>query len=239
MRISTIDCKKATAANELVDSLRQTGFAVLANHPIPIDCLHELYAQWKLFFLSKDKHQFHVSKEQLFDSQAGYYPPELSETAVGAEKKDLKEFFHARPNHQLPENVAEITETYRSLALELGGTLLKWIESEVPSAFDSLSQSITSLICPDASLLRVLHYPPLESLETDALRAAPHEDINLITILPASKESGLEVQDNQGVWHKVSTNTQQIIINCGDMLSELTDGCFPSTTHRVMNPTYG
>ena len=33
----------------------------------------------------------------------------------------------------------------------------------------------------DQSLLRILHYPPVEAAEPGAIRAAAHEDINLIT----------------------------------------------------------
>ena len=235
MKIAVIDFRSTTAAVELSDSLSNTGFAVIKNHPIPVECLHSLYSSWRDFFSSDDKHEFRVDPNNMLDSQAGFYPAELSETAVGADVKDIKEFFHVRPQQRLPAHVADVTESYREQAQALGRTLLAWIDETNPGHFGDIK--LESLICPEASLLRVLHYPPLADLSTGGMRAAPHEDINLITLLPAAQEPGLEVQDNSGCWHRVPTATDQIIINSGDMLAELSNGKFPSTSHRVVNPT--
>jgi isopenicillin N synthase-like dioxygenase len=87
------------------------------------------------------------------------------------------------------------------------------------------------------TLFRVLHYPPLKGkIEKGAVRSAPHEDINLITLLPAATETGLEVQDVKGNWHQVSTEPGTIVVNAGDMLQEASEGYYKSTTHRVVNP---
>ena len=49
------------------------------------------------------------------------------------------------------------------------------------------------------TLLRVLHYPPLRGdEEPGAVRAAAHGDINLLTILPAATEPGLQVLGKDG-----------------------------------------
>jgi isopenicillin N synthase-like dioxygenase len=84
----------------------------------------------------------------------------------------------------------------------------------------------------------VLRYPPLRGDEpADAVRAAAHEDINLLTVLPASNEPGLQVRDLHGAWHDVPCDFGSIAINAGDMLQLASGGYYPSTTHRVMNPT--
>ncbi len=235
MNIATINYRSANAPKEFVESLSTTGFAVVKNHPISTELLHALYQKWRNFFSSDDKIRFRVNPEDMLGSQAGFYPTELSETALGANAKDIKEFFHVRPGHPMPALVAEITESYREQALALGHTLLSWIDETNSSFF--CGNELASLVCSEASLLRVLHYPPLDELDNTAMRAAPHEDINLITLLPAAQEPGLEVQDNLGHWHRVPTKTNQIIINSGDMLAELSQGAFPSTSHRVTNPT--
>jgi isopenicillin N synthase-like dioxygenase len=86
-------------------------------------------------------------------------------------------------------------------------------------------------------LLRILHYPPLKGNEPiDAIRGAPHEDINLITLLVAGTEPGLQVKDTLGNWHNITCDVGSIAINTGDMLSEVSSGYFPSTTHQVINP---
>ena len=86
-------------------------------------------------------------------------------------------------------------------------------------------------------LLRILHYPPLNGSESsNAIRGAAHEDINLITLLVASTQPGLQVKDTLGNWHNVTCDTGAIAINTGDMLSKASRGYFPSTTHQVINP---
>jgi isopenicillin N synthase-like dioxygenase len=72
--------------------------------------------------------------------------------------------------------------------------------------------------------------------EQGAIRAAAHEDINLITLLPAATEPGLQVKDKAGNWHDVKTDPETLVVNISDMLQEATDGFYRSTTHRVINP---
>ena len=88
------------------------------------------------------------------------------------------------------------------------------------------------------TLLRVLHYPPLTGEEEPgAVRAAAHEDINLLTILPAANEPGLQVQEQNGNWLDIPADFGHLIVNIGDMLQEASGGYFPSTSHRVINPS--
>ena len=88
------------------------------------------------------------------------------------------------------------------------------------------------------TLLRVLRYPPIKGpLAPKALRAAAHEDINLITLLPAADEPGLELKSKSSdEWFPLEAPAGSIVVNIGDMLQELTDGSLPSTSHRVVNP---
>ena len=68
------------------------------------------------------------------------------------------------------------------------------------------------------------------------MRSAPHEDIDLLTILPAASAPGLQARDLQGAWHSIECDPGQLAINAGDMLQMATKGHFPSTTHQVVNP---
>ena len=70
------------------------------------------------------------------------------------------------------------------------------------------------------------------------MRAAAHEDINLITILPSSNQSGLQVKGSDGRWIDVPEGDDKLVVNIGDMLQEVSGGYYPSTTHRVINPTF-
>ena len=118
--------------------------------------------------------------------------------------------------------------------------MLDWIEQHSPTEVaQKYSEPLSSMIknTPN-TLLRVLHYPPLSGdEEPGAVRAAAHEDINLITILPAANEPGLQVQQKNGKWLDIPADFGQLIINIGDMLQEASGGYFPSTSHRVINPS--
>lgn len=161
---------------------------------------------------------------------------EVSETAVGHELRDLKEFFHFRPNGEAPRELVDDLETYRASAFDFGLTLMGWVKRFAPRERTTrLPDAIDKFVCPQQSLLRVLHYPPIDA-PSGAERAAAHEDINLLTLLPASQQRGLEVQTIHGDWVEVSIEPQDMVVNTGDMLQEATDGFFPSTTHRVVNP---
>ena len=89
------------------------------------------------------------------------------------------------------------------------------------------------------TILRVLHYPPCADAPAGAVRAAAHEDINLITLLVSGTADGLQVKDRNGEWFSVKGNKKQIIVDSGDMLQNITNGIFRSTTHRVINPAEG
>ena len=69
-----------------------------------------------------------------------------------------------------------------------------------------------------------------------SVRAAPHEDIGLMTLLPAATAKGLQVQDASGQWHEVPCDHGTIVINTGDTLAAITQGYYQATTHQVVNP---
>lgn len=235
MILEAVDYQSPTAAQDFVKSLRETGFGVLKNHPIRQQLVSDIYQNWHDFFNSEEKHNFRYN----VGTQDGYFPPDVSETAKGHSKKDIKEYFHYYPWGQCPTaHKAELAQYYQE-ANQLAEQLLGWIEQYTPSDIAShYSQPLSSMIeKSDQTLLRVLHYPPLKGdEELGAIRAGAHEDINLITILPAANEPGLQVQLKNGDWIDVPCDFGNLIVNIGDMLQEASAGYFPSTSHRVINP---
>ena len=236
MQLPTVDYTAENAAEQFVESLRNTGFGVLKNHPISQDLVESIYKNWQDFFNSSEKNDFLFSKE----TQDGYFPPEVSEVAKGFTVKDIKEYFHVYPNGRVPAQLeAEIREYYR-LANEFASTLLSWVQEYAPADVKAkFSIDLKDMISnSEQTLLRVLHYPPMTGdEEPGAIRAAAHGDINLLTVLPAANEPGLQVQDKDGGWIDVPCDFGNLIINIGDMLQEASGGYFPSTIHRVINPT--
>ncbi|MBN3562033.1 2OG-Fe(II) oxygenase family protein [Aliamphritea spongicola] len=233
--LTAIDYTAENAQQEFVESLRETGFGVLKNHPIRQELVTSIYENWQTFFDGETKQDFLFNK----GTQDGFFPASVSEVAKDHKVKDIKEYYHYYPWGQCPDELhAEISQYYRE-ANGLAGELLSWIEKYSPGEVAAgYSQPLTSMIeGSQSTLLRVLHYPPLQGdEEADAIRAAAHEDINLITILPAANEPGLQVKAKDGSWLDVPCEFGNLIINIGDMLQEASGHYFPSTTHRVVNP---
>ena len=235
MNVKKVRYGATNAARDFTQSLLETGFAVLTDHAIPTDLIANTYDEWASFFASPEKVQ------HTFDPavQAGYFPFR-SENAKDSPVKDLKEFYHHYPARKpLPPGVDRHTPVLHRRLVDLGSELLEWIEAETPVEVRQLFPLHLSSMIENSTdnLLRILHYPPLNGSEEEgAVRAAAHEDINLITLLPAATTPGLEVKDKQGRWHAVSTDPGMIVINSGDMLKETSRGYYPSTTHRVVNP---
>ena len=234
MKIETVDYTASDAGDRLARSLRETGFAVLANHPIRADRIDEAYALWGGFFASDSK----LNYLRDYEKQDGYFPFK-SEHAKDAQKKDLKEFYHVYPWGRVPEDLEVFTRQLYADLTAIGIELLSWLDQLMPDEISaSLSMPLQEMMqASQQSLLRILHYPPVSAEEdAAAIRAAAHEDINLITLLLAGSQPGLQARDKQGQWHDVPCDPGMITINNGDMLSLATNGYFPSTTHRVINP---
>ena len=88
------------------------------------------------------------------------------------------------------------------------------------------------------TIVRVLYYPPVAAgIPAGAVRSAAHEDINLITLLSGATADGLELLRRDGSWMPVHTGLDTIVVDAGDMLQNVTNGLYKSTTHRVVNPS--
>lgn len=234
MNIETIDYQAPDAKQALGRSLHNTGFAVLANHPITVARIEGIYQSWGNFFATDAKHDFLRDPE----TQDGYFPFR-SENAKGQTVKDLKEFYHVYTWGRVPEALEAETRAIHNDLTTLGVELLSWLQDETPAQVrENFTMPLDKMMAESLmSLLRILHYPPLdEAPEEGAIRAAAHEDINLITLLLAGSQPGLQAQDKQGVWHDISCDAGMITINNGDMLSLASHDYYPSTTHRVVNP---
>ena len=234
-RVRTIDFQSKEAPYKLVKSLRNTGFAVIHNHGIEKKIINDVYSEWTSFFNSNRKFDY------LFDieKQDGYFPVK-SENAKGYSTKDLKEFYHIYlPWGRVPEEISEDTIKLRHQLVGIGTTLLSWIDDNTPENIrKNFSIPLKDMIKGSQNnLLRVLHYPPIQEDEnSNALRAAPHGDINLITVLLSGSEPGLQVLDMNKQWVDVDSDSGWLVINSGDMLNKCSNNYYPSTIHRVINP---
>lgn len=236
MQLPVVNFKNPNAALLFCNSLRETGFAVLRNHPLERDLVDAIYREWLDFFHANDKYRYAYDPSQ-FD---GYFSTDVSETAKNHTHKDLKEFFHIYPWGRYPSEVSDAAQRYYKQGATLAGTLLQWVQAYSPADVKArYSMPLPDMINGSGqTLLRVLHYPPLSGREAPgSLRAAAHGDINLLTILPAANEPGLQVMGKDQAWHDVPCDFGLLIVNTGDMLAEASGQHYPSTVHRVLNPS--
>ena len=234
--VAAVSYKDPAAPALFTDSLHRTGFGVVRDHPIPQALVEEVYAEWLDFFNGDAKHAYAFDKAK----HDGFFSSAVSETAKGNTKRDLKEFFHVFPWGRYPAEVSDAARRYYALASEFAGELLSWVEAHTPPEISAkFSMPLAKMIEDSpATLLRILRYPPLTGEEEPgAVRAAAHEDINLLTVLPASNERGLQLRTATGEWADVPSDFGTLVINVGDMLQEASGGFYKSTTHRVVNPS--
>jgi isopenicillin N synthase-like dioxygenase len=236
MHLPVVDFLSSTAPQDFCQSLHETGFGVLKNHPLDQKMVQGIYDEWLAFFKSDAKN--HYPNDPV--KHDGYFSPKVSETAKNHSKKDVKEFFHIYPWGRYPAEVSDAARRYHAQGSQLAATLLRWVEEYSPEEVKAgYSMPLPRMLeGSDHTLLRVLHYPPLTGdEEPGAVRAAAHGDINLLTILPAATEPGLQVMDKDGQWQDVPCDFGLLIVNIGDMLEEASGKYYPSTLHRVLNPT--
>ena len=231
-KILAIGLDEVDAPAKFAKSFRETGFAIIKDHNISSDEIDRMYGVWTDFFASDEGPNFAVKPGE----SAGYFGYK-SENAKGSANKDLKEFFHAYQNKTLPNITEKETRDFQEKLIKMGSTLLGWLDQE-SEGHVSFSEPLENMINgSDMNLLRIIHYPPLpDNVEPGEVRAAAHEDINLITLLVTGTEPGLQAKDVNGNWHDVPCKPGYITVNSGDMLSMASKGHYPSTPHRVVNP---
>ncbi len=236
-------------AKKLGDTFSGIGFAIVANHGVPQEIIDGAYKAFERFYALPDE----VKKKYEIAGLAGQrgYTGKGKEHAKGRNTGDLKEFFHIGQvvtdgdpiKSEYPDNVSveEVPEVmdygfqlYRKLEFA-GKNLLQAIADYLELPNDYFDGKIHN----GNSILRPIHYFPIENpdeIPADAVRAAEHEDINLITLLIGASADGLEVKNSEGKWIAAKPKPNEIVINVGDMLQRLTNNRLKSTTHRVVNP---
>lgn len=239
--------EKQRFIDQFYNGLVEYGFIVLNPHQFDFNLVDECYAIFKNFFsLSTEiKNKYNLDN----GGRRGYIPKLTEHAKDNKENPDLKEFWHIgrevnkdNPlSQEYPANIwpTEIrnfqSKTY-ALYKQLDETALIMFRS-LATALDVKPDYFDKLTYDGNSILRAIHYPPLREFGLkNSLRAAAHEDINLLTLLVGATDSGLELLDHDGNWLAVESTPNQIVIDSGDMLSRLTNNVIPATTHRVVNP---
>jgi isopenicillin N synthase-like dioxygenase len=241
--------KKDKFVAELGAAYNNIGFVAIRNHFLSDDLQQRLYSAIKKFFALPDevKTKYEISG---LAGQRGYIG-KGKEHAKGRNTGDLKEFYHV--GQEL--DAAELKkEGYPGNVWPAESPELKTIAIEVYKALEKTGLYMLRAIAlylhlPETyfddkikngnSILRPIHYFPIQdpdSVPADAVRAAEHGDINLITLLMGASADGLQVLRRDGKWIPITALPDQLVVNVGDMLERLTNKTLKSTIHRVVNP---
>ncbi len=239
--------EQQTFVRTVGDALRDVGFFAVTNHGVDMGLVDKAYHYTRaLFDLPEATKKTYENLK--IGGQRGY-TSFGREHAKDSDAPDLKEFWHVGQelanNHPLakeypaniwPQEIPEfqpvMTELYKQLGLCSDALL------QACALYIGEEKNFISKMSQDGNtILRLIHYPPIaEDVNPKSIRAAAHEDINLITLLLDATSSGLELLRRDNTWMPVVTPPGCIIVDAGDMLQNLTNGYFKSTTHRVVNP---
>lgn len=235
-------------AGAFTQALKEIGFAVLTGHGVDsalYDDMHDAVLDLFASTAMADKMRFRAQRHGSVNQ--GYFPleetsdihPDLVEGWVWCRRafnipRDPKPPFRA--GDYWPR--ADYEPRFRQLVL-----------AHEP-LFKPIAQAIFTGLGVDPHLydrkltetnfgLRANYYPPLttEQDRSGAGRLLGHEDVDLFTILPASRSEGLQVWNHRsGKWVRLNAPPGSIIINTGDYMQRISNDRLPSTTHRVGKP---
>ena len=238
--------RKQKFIKEIGKAYEEIGFVALKGHFLDDKLIDNLYKEVKNFF------DLPVDTKQKYEipgigGQRGYVSFG-KESAKGKKEGDLKEFWHFG---QYVEDNPKLEEEYPSNVTveelpkfnEIGKEAYRMLEKTARYVLRALALHLDleetyfdQYIHNGNSILRPIHYPPIKEEPKEAVRAAAHGDINLITLLRGAQGRGLQVQNHKGEWIDAIAEPDELMINVGDMLSRHTNNKLKSTIHRVINP---
>ncbi|MBT8319960.1 MAG: isopenicillin N synthase family oxygenase [Gramella sp.] len=238
--------RKEKFVNEIGKAYEEIGFVALKNHFLSDNLVGDLYKEVKSFF------DMPVETKQKYEieglaGQRGYISFG-KEHAKGKKEGDLKEFWHFG---QEPSEDANLTEEYPDNVQvkeledfnETGMEAYRMLEKTGIYVLRALALYIgldefyfDHWASNGNSILRPIHYPPIQEEPKGAVRAGAHGDINLITLLMGASTGGLQVLRKDGEWIDAIPQEDELVINVGDMLERHTNNKLRSTIHRVINP---
>lgn len=232
--------------NDIGKAYEEIGFVALKGHFLDDELVDNLYNEVKNFFSLpvETKRKYEIEG---IGGQRGYVSFG-KESAKGKKEGDLKEFWHFG---QYVEDDPERAKEYpANVTVEevpefnaIGKQTYKMLEKTAKYVLRALALYLgleetyfDHYIHNGNSILRPIHYPPILEEPENAVRAAAHGDINLITLLMGAQGRGLQVQNHKGEWIDAIADPDELMINVGDMLSRHTNNRLKSTIHRVVNP---
>ncbi len=238
--------RKQKFVNEIGQAYEEIGFVALKGHFLDDQLVENLYTEVRNFFNLplETKKKYEIPG---IGGQRGYVSFG-KEHAKGRSEGDLKEFFHFG---QYVEDNPELEKSYPANVMvdelpqfnPIGKETYQMLEKTGVYVLRALALYLgldefyfDKFVKNGNSILRPIHYPPITNEPKNAVRAAAHGDINLITLLMGAQGKGLQVQNHKGEWIDAIAAEDELVINVGDMLSRHSNNRLKSTIHQVVNP---
>jgi isopenicillin N synthase-like dioxygenase len=245
------EAEKAAFATAFASALEEIGFAVLIGHgvdPALYEEVEQLTHQLFTSTLLAEKMRFRA--ERFGSVNQGYFPieetsdihPDLVEGWVWCRRAfDIPQHRDAPfraddywPKADYDRQLRRLVLAHEQLFQPIAQAMLQGLGSDPHMLDEKLTETNFGL--------RLNYYPPMteEQDRSGAGRLLGHEDVDLFTILPATRSEGLQVWNHRsGKWVRMKAPPGSIIINTGDYMQRMSNDRLPSTTHRVGKPGDG
>jgi len=227
--------QKARFAEAFAGALEEIGFAVLTGHGVDPALYDEMEAlTLDLFTSTSLAEKMRFRAERYGSVNQGYFPieetsdihPDLVEGWVWCRRAfDIAQEREGafRPEDYWPK--AEYERQARKLVLA-HEQLFKPIAQAMLEGLGCDPHLLDEKLTETNFGLRLNYYPPMteEQDRSGAGRLLGHEDVDLFTILPASRTDGLQVWNHRsGKWVRMKAPPGSIIINTGDYMQRISN----------------
>ena len=222
------------------------GFLLLKNTPIDEKVRNNILNTYKEFFALPFEQKNKVNMA-LTSSNRGWGAPQ-GEQVNPDYNPDYKEIFDSDPYQKVKVEFKNLTyysknlwpdqlpsfkknvNCYYDLCTQIGMNVLSFIEYSLDFSENFFRDKFENPM----SLLRCNYYPPRTStLSSKDFGIAPHTDYGCLTILLTDNNPGLEIKNPSNEWELVLPESDEVIINFGDMLEFWSDKKIKATSHRV------
>ena len=243
--------ERARFAEAFGAALKEIGFAVLTGHGVDPTLYEAMEEQvLDLFTATSLEEKMRFRARRHGSVAQGYFPleetsdihPDLVEgwvfcrRAFDIPQRQERRFRAADywPHEHYERRFRRLVLAHQALFLPIAQAMLQGIGCD-PHVYDSR-------LAGTNFGLRLNYYPPMSEAQdrSGAGRLLGHEDVDLFTLLPASRVDGLQVWNHRsGAWVRLKAPPGSLIINTGDYMQRISNDLLPSTTHRVGKPSDG
>ncbi len=239
--------QRADFVQTVGDALVDIGFFALEDHGVAQSLIDDAYSCVAEFFEldadTKDRYVIEGGRGQRAFTRYGMEhakdnpAPDLKEFwQVGRDLSEDHPRFDPKRQNLWPSEVPRFRPTMERLYGQLDSVASRLLEA-CSVYIGKEAELLRDMSDGGDTILRLIHYPPVPAeRDPSSVRAAAHEDINLLTILCEATSGGLELLQRDGVWRPIHALDGQFVVDSGDMIQHCTNGLLRSTTHRVVNP---